>query len=116
MLSLLLLPPTLLFFCRLLSSVAPHHTTLRPGQGEVGSMGAAVSVVKLQKSGGVVQRPPQARQQARTSRIKEYFFGANNSLQPTTVTMDVSEMKVFRIGGCTSAPSGDWCASLAATF
>jgi polyribonucleotide 5'-hydroxyl-kinase len=63
-------------------------------------MGSPVSVVKLQKSGGVLQRPTQARQAARTGRIREYFFGADGSLQPPTTSLDVSEMKVFRIGAC----------------
>lgn len=61
-------------------------------------MGNPVSVVKLQKSGGVLQRTTQARQQARTARIKEYFFGADGALQPPTVSVDVSGMKVFRLG------------------
>jgi hypothetical protein len=67
-------------------------------QGEVGSMGNAVSVVKLYKSGGVAQRSTSSRQQARSARIKEYFYGPDGSLQPVSVDLDATNMRVFRSG------------------
>jgi polyribonucleotide 5'-hydroxyl-kinase len=61
-------------------------------------MGKPVSVVKLYKSGGVAQRSTSSRQQARSARIKEYFYGADGSLQPVSVDLDATNMKVFRSG------------------
>lgn len=65
-------------------------------------MGKPLSVVKLYKSGGVVQRSSTSRQQARSNRIKEYFYGLDGSLRPTSVDLDASKMLVFRSGGMTS--------------
>jgi hypothetical protein len=67
-------------------------------QSEVGSMGKPVSVVKLYKSGGVAQRSTSSRQQARSARIKEYFYGADGALQPVSVDLDATNMRVFRSG------------------
>jgi polyribonucleotide 5'-hydroxyl-kinase len=67
-------------------------------QGEVGSMGNAVSIVKLYKSGGVAQRSTSSRQQARSARIKEYFYGPDGTLQPVSVDLDATNMRVFRSG------------------
>jgi polyribonucleotide 5'-hydroxyl-kinase len=61
-------------------------------------MGNAVSVVKLYKSGGVAQRSTSSRQQARSARIKEYFYGPDGSLQPVSVDLDATNMRVFRSG------------------
>lgn len=60
-----------------------------------------VSVVKLNKSGGVVQRERDERKAARERRIREYFFGQpGNPLQPATTTVRSDTLKVFRIGRC----------------
>jgi hypothetical protein len=61
-------------------------------------MGNAVSIVKLYKSGGVAQRSTSSRQQARSARIKEYFSGPDGSLQPVSVDLDATNMRVFRSG------------------
>lgn len=68
-------------------------------QREKGSMGRAVSVVKLPKSGGVVAREADKRKQARTNRVREYFYGPMNNLQPQSQTVAAEKLSVFRIGG-----------------
>lgn len=75
-----------------------HLCCLCVVQSEVGSMGAPLQFVKLYKSGGVVQRTPAARQAARSNRIKEYFYGTDNSLTPVSVNMNAANMMVFRTG------------------
>lgn len=68
--------------------------------------GQEVSVVKLNKSGGVVKREREERKGARDRRIREYFFGtAANPLQPTTVSVRSDQLMVYRIGGGPRAPS-----------
>ena len=44
-----------------------------------------VKVVWLPKSGGVVERPPDQRIQARDARIKEYFYGPKGNLFPHSI-------------------------------
>lgn len=61
-------------------------------------MGRPVSVQKLLKSGGVVQRSPAARQAARSARIREYFYGARGDLHPAPSRMDAASMLAFRSG------------------
>jgi polyribonucleotide 5'-hydroxyl-kinase len=61
--------------------------------------GQDISVVKLNKSGGVVKREREERRVARDNRIREYFFGTpSNPLQPTTQIVRSDQLKVFRIG------------------
>ncbi|WIA39224.1 hypothetical protein OEZ86_005348 [Tetradesmus obliquus] len=74
-------------------------------KSEVGAMGKTVSVVKLYKSGGVAQRSSSARQQARAARIKEYFYGPDGGLQPVSVDLDATNMRVFRSGTGPRPPS-----------
>lgn len=61
-------------------------------------MGKLLQFVKLYKSGGVVQRTPAARQAARSNRIKEYFYGNDNSLTPVSININAANMMVFRTG------------------
>lgn len=63
-----------------------------------------VDVVKLQKSGGVVSRPPRYRQKSRGHRIREYFYGLANDLSPHSNIANFSDLSVFRIGGGPQAP------------
>lgn len=64
-----------------------------------------VSVVRLPKSGGVVMRPPALRKQARTARVREYFYGARGELSPHSRTLGFSELRVYRVGGGPRAPT-----------
>lgn len=61
-------------------------------------MGNPIQFVKLYKSGGVVQRTPAARGAARSERIKEYFYGHEDSLTPASMNKDAAGMLVFRTG------------------
>ncbi|KAK4603956.1 hypothetical protein RGQ29_012462 [Quercus rubra] len=63
-----------------------------------------VDVVKLQKSGGVVNRNAKFRQKARSYRIREYFYGLTNDLSPHSNTASFSDFFVYRIGGGPQAP------------
>ncbi|KAK9698376.1 hypothetical protein RND81_08G100100 [Saponaria officinalis] len=63
-----------------------------------------VDVVKLQKSGGVVSRPPKYRQKSRGYRIREYFYGIANELSPHSNIASFSDLSVFRVGGGPQAP------------
>ncbi|MCJ1312243.1 Cleavage polyadenylation factor subunit clp1 [Agyrium rufum] len=56
-----------------------------------------VNVVKLDKSGGCVDRDKQYLQQMRLNQIREYFFGdVKNNLSPHTTQLDFSEVAIFR--------------------
>ncbi|GMN42370.1 hypothetical protein TIFTF001_011580 [Ficus carica] len=63
-----------------------------------------VDVVKLQRSGGVVSRNAKFRQKARSSRIREYFYGLANDLSPHSNIANFSDLSVYRIGGGPQAP------------
>jgi polyribonucleotide 5'-hydroxyl-kinase len=67
----------------------------------------AVSVLKLARSGGVVQRDTPFRRAARKSRFKEYFYGPDRgpgvppSLSPEVITVKFDDVFVARVGGAT---------------
>lgn len=62
-------------------------------------------MVRLHKSGGVVERSPGVRKQARTRRVREYFYGARGDLSPHSQTVSFESLRFFRIGGGPRAPS-----------
>ena len=62
-------------------------------------------MVRLPKSGGVVMRPPALRKQARTARVRDYFYGARGELSPHSRTVGFSELRVYRVGGGPRAPT-----------
>lgn len=64
-----------------------------------------VTIVKLSKSGGVVVREPSLRKATRTARVREYFYGPRNDLQPHSQTVAFRDLAVFRIGGGPQAPN-----------
>ena len=59
-----------------------------------------VKVVWLPKSGGVVERPPEQRIEAREARIKRYYYGHNNKLFPHSFDVKFSDLKdkIYKIG------------------
>lgn len=61
-------------------------------------MGSPVRLVKLPKSGGVVTRSSAVRKDARSGRVREYFYGASGELQPRSQTVPAEKLQVFRIG------------------
>ena len=65
-----------------------------------------VAVVKLQKSGGCVDREEAFMKQVRETAIREYFFGEpKRTLSPYTMTVGLDDVKVWRVGTGTSPPS-----------
>lgn len=58
-----------------------------------------VAVVKLQKSGGCVDREEAFMKQARETAIREYFFGEpKRTLSPYTMTVGLDDVKIWRVG------------------
>ena len=56
-----------------------------------------ISVVKLDKSGGCVDRDAQYLQRQRQAQVREYFFGdAKNPLSPHTQTADFDSVAIYR--------------------
>ncbi|KAI2602222.1 Clp1-domain-containing protein [Hypoxylon sp. NC1633] len=66
--------------------------------GQKTSLNELVTVVSLEKSGGVVERDPGFLQQVREAAIKEYFFGdRNTTLSPFTQQVDFSALSVWKV-------------------
>jgi polyribonucleotide 5'-hydroxyl-kinase len=63
------------------------------------------SIVKLNKSGGVVVRNDKQRNQQRNIQLKQYFYGINNELAPHTQVLHWREIEIYRVGGGFIAPS-----------
>jgi polyribonucleotide 5'-hydroxyl-kinase len=58
-----------------------------------------VTVIKLAKSGGCVDREESYLAQTREIAIKEYFFGEpKRTLSPYTVTTSFDDLRIWRIG------------------
>jgi polyribonucleotide 5'-hydroxyl-kinase len=58
-----------------------------------------VSVIRLDKSGGCVDRSAEYMQSLRHAQIREYFFGhGENTLAPSSQTCEVGELSIFDIG------------------
>jgi polyribonucleotide 5'-hydroxyl-kinase len=67
-----------------------------------------VTVIKLPRSGGVVERSREARVRARDARIHEYFYGPPPRdggvplLAPVSLTVPWDDVTIVRVGGMTS--------------
>lgn len=71
---------------------------LRRYSGQKTATGAPVAVVKLDKSGGCVDRDEGYMEKFRQSQVREYFFGdAKNTLSPHTQQLDFSQVTIFKI-------------------
>ena len=58
-----------------------------------------VTIVKLAKSGGVVERDKQFKMQLQRSKIHEYFYGTLKcDLSPYSILVNVSDVNVWRVG------------------
>ena len=64
-----------------------------------------VDFVKVSKSGGVVTRQPPYRKSARISRVKEYFYGVREDLNPISITMKMVNLQIYKVGGGPKAPT-----------
>ncbi|KAF9432466.1 Cleavage polyadenylation factor subunit clp1 [Entomortierella beljakovae] len=69
--------------------------------------GAGVAVVKLSKSGGVVERDTAFRRQTQNHKIREYFYGTTkNELAPYSTMINFHDVEILRVGeGGSLAPS-----------
>lgn len=57
-----------------------------------------ITVVKLDKSGGCVDRDASHLQQLREAQIKQYFFGdERNTLSPHIQQLDFSDVTIYRV-------------------
>ena len=81
-------------------------------------------VIKLSKSGGVITRSVASRLVGQSSRVREYFYGTNNELCPSSNVLDLSAVQarlttpmpprlgqfvhalLVRYGACSTAPQG----------
>jgi polyribonucleotide 5'-hydroxyl-kinase len=60
--------------------------------------GSSVSVVKLDKSGGCVDRDESYMVQARRASVREYFFGdAKMTLSPHTTVSSWADLSIFQL-------------------
>lgn len=65
----------------------------------VRDMPSFVKVTLLPKSGGVVERTPAVRSEARNFRIREYFYGTPQcQLHPHSFDVKFTDVKIYRIG------------------
>ncbi|RUP46047.1 Pre-mRNA cleavage complex II protein Clp1-domain-containing protein [Jimgerdemannia flammicorona] len=65
-----------------------------------------VSVIKLAKSGGVVERDASFRRQTQMHKIQEYFYGTPKcDLLPYSTFINFNDVSIFRVGEGSLAPS-----------
>ena len=81
-----------------LGSERLYSDLLRRNNGQNTSGGDATTVIKVDKSGGSVDRDELFRQQCRQAQIREYFFGdIKNTLSPHTQLAEFSQFHVYRL-------------------
>ncbi|KAI1170647.1 Pre-mRNA cleavage complex II protein Clp1-domain-containing protein [Nemania sp. FL0916] len=74
--------------------------------GQTTTVGETITVVGLDKSGGVAERDEALMQSIRESAIREYFFGnAKMTLSPFTQQVDFAAISVWRINEASKAPA-----------
>jgi polyribonucleotide 5'-hydroxyl-kinase len=79
-----------------------------PAPGHPGFVQPVIAVVKLPRSGGVVERSRESRQAARKGRVHEYFYGPPSSssgrgmLSPHSTTVSFDDVTVVKVGGVAS--------------
>jgi polyribonucleotide 5'-hydroxyl-kinase len=63
-----------------------------------------VTVIRLDKSGGCVDRSEEYMKALRHAQVREYFFGhGENTLAPSSQTCDFGDLHVFQINEGSSA-------------
>jgi polyribonucleotide 5'-hydroxyl-kinase len=71
-------------------------------------LGHSITVLKLARPGGVVERGREARRDARKARIREYFYGPARAvglppaLSPASTTLSFDDVTIVRVGGAAS--------------
>ncbi|KAL9128688.1 MAG: hypothetical protein Q9217_002681 [Psora testacea] len=83
-----------------LGSERLYSDMLRRLNNQKTSGGDTITVLKLDKSGGCVDRDENFLQQLRQTKIREYFFGdAKNTLSPHTQQVDFSQLVIYKLAG-----------------
>lgn len=60
---------------------------------------AHINIVKLSKSGGVINRDELARNRERLAQVKQYFYGVpGEDLHPFSYSIPISVLRVYKIG------------------
>jgi len=66
---------------------------------------SGISVVKIPKSGGCVDRDETFLKLSRARQVKEYFFGEpKKTLSPYTMTVEFGALRIFRLNDCMLSP------------
>ena len=86
-----------------LGSERLYSDMLRRFNGQKTSTGEVVAVIKLDKSGGCVDRDETYLEQFRQGQIREYFFGdPRSTLSPHIQQLDFSSVTIYRLAECKS--------------
>jgi len=81
-----------------LGSERLHSEMLRRFSAYRTSNGESITLVKLDKSGGCVDRDEQFMLQSRERSIKEYFFGdLKRTLSPHTQQVSFDELSIYKV-------------------
>jgi len=64
-----------------------------------------VKCVLQPKSGGVIERTPEYREEARKRATRSYFYGPRGKLYPHTFDVKISEVKLYKIGAANISAS-----------
>lgn len=88
-----------------LGSERLYSDMLRKCNGLKTATGEMINVLKLDKSGGCVDRDEAYLDQFRQAQIRRYFFGdAKNNLSPHTQQIDFSSVTIYKLTECKSEP------------
>ena len=74
------------------------------------SPNSTITVLKLDKSGGCVDRDSSYMQALREAQVRAYFFGSptRTQLSPVSQTVGWDEVVIYRAGERESHPSSNW--------
>ncbi len=73
------------------------------------SSNETITLVKLDKSGGCVDRDETFMQKAREASLREYFFGdLKTTLSPHTQQLGYDDILIYKIGDGRFLPLSDW--------
>ncbi|KAI8964445.1 Clp1-domain-containing protein [Daldinia sp. FL1419] len=76
--------------------------------GQKTSLDEPITIVSLDKSGGVVERDAGFLQQVHEAAIKEYFFGdTSTTLSPFTQQVDFSALSIWKVNQASASPALD---------
>ena len=63
------------------------------------SMDRPISVVRLNKSGGVSVRSKIHRKVQRNAAVRSYFYGLGRELSPASIVLRFDDIEIFKVGG-----------------